>query len=53
MGFLSSNFEIGSYFKEGKTEQTTFSFQANYFTNLIDLGNGKIRQFIKPQVLMN
>lgn len=51
-GFLSSNFEIGSYFKEGKTEQTTFSFQANYFTNLIDLGKWKIRQFIKPQVLI-
>ena len=51
-GFLSSNFEIGTYFKGGKTEQTTFSFQANYFTNLIDLGNWKIRQFIKPQVLI-
>ena len=51
-GFLSSNFEIGTYFRNGKTEQTTFSFQANYFTNLIDLGDWKIRQFIKPQVVI-
>jgi hypothetical protein len=51
-GFLSSNFEIGTYFNRGKTEQTTFSFQANYFTNLISVGNWKIRQFIKPQVLL-
>lgn len=51
-GFLSSNFELGTFFKNGKTEQTTFSFQANYFTNLVDLGKWKIRQFIKPQVLI-
>ena len=51
-GFLSSNFELGTYFKDGKTEQTTFSFQANYFTNLFDLGNWKFRQFIKPQILL-
>jgi hypothetical protein len=51
-GFLSSNIEIGTYFNSGKTEQTTVSFQANYFTNLMTLGNWKIRQFIKPQVVL-
>lgn len=51
-GFLSTNFEIGTYFNKSKTEQTAFSFQANYFTNLIELGNWKIRQFIKPQAIM-
>ena len=51
-GFLSSNFEIGTFFRDGKTEQTTFSFQANYFTNIIHIGNWKIRQFIKPQVVI-
>lgn len=51
-GFLSTNFEIGTFFNNGKTEQTTVSFQANYFTNLIDLGKWKIRQFIKPQVII-
>lgn len=51
-GFLSTNLEIGTFFNQSKTEQTTISFQANYFTNLIELGNWKLRQFIKPQVLI-
>ena len=49
-GFLSTNFEIGSYFEKSKTEQTTIAFQANYFTNLLEIGKWKIRQFIKPQI---
>jgi hypothetical protein len=28
------------------------SFQANYFTKLIEVGHWKIRQFIKPQVIL-
>ncbi|MFL9832246.1 hypothetical protein ABS764_15450 [Flavobacterium sp. ST-87] len=51
-GFLSTNFEIGSYFEKSKTEQTTIAFQANYFTNLLEIGKWKIRQFIKPQVII-
>ena len=51
-GFLSTNLEIGTFFNDSKTEQTTFSFQANYFTNLIEVGNWKLRQFIKPQVVI-
>jgi hypothetical protein len=51
-GFLSTNFEIGSFLRESKTEQTTISFQANYFTNLLEIGKWKIRQFIKPQVIV-
>jgi hypothetical protein len=51
-GFLSTNFEIGSFFSNAKTEQTTLSFQANYFTKLFDLGSWKLRQFIKPQIII-
>lgn len=52
-GFLSTNFEIGSFVYKGHLEQTTFSLQANYFTNLISLGKDwKMRQFIKPQILI-
>lgn len=51
-GFLSTNFEVGSFFRDRNAEQTTYSFQANYFTNLIDIGSvWKVRQFIKPQVI--
>ncbi len=52
-GFLSTNFELGSFFKAGKTEQTAYSFNINYFSNLLHLnGEWKMRQFIKPQVLI-
>ncbi len=51
-GFLSTNLEYGTFFRNKKTEQTTYSFQANYFTHLIDLNSSwKMRQFIKPQII--
>lgn len=52
-GYLSTNFEYGTFFRDSKAEQTAFSFQANYFTNLIQLGDRwKMRQFIKPQLIL-
>lgn len=52
-GYISSNFEVGSYFNGSSTEQTAFSFQANYFTNLLSLGQRwKMRQFVKPQFII-
>lgn len=52
-GFLSMNFELGSFFNHSKTEQTTYSFQASYFSHLISLGSKwKMRQFIKPQIVI-
>ncbi|HEY4619083.1 MAG TPA: hypothetical protein VIH09_12895 [Flavobacterium sp.] len=51
-GFLSANFEIGTFFNKSQTEQTAFSFQANYFTKLTEFGKWKLRQFIKPQVVI-
>lgn len=52
-GFLSLNFEADTFFNHSKTEQTTYSFQANYFSHLMDLGKDwKMRQFIKPQFII-
>ncbi|MFZ3274437.1 MAG: hypothetical protein WA143_09215 [Lutibacter sp.] len=52
-GYLSTNFEYGTFFNASKAEQSAFSFQANYFTNLVELGNKwKMRQFIKPQIIL-
>ena len=52
-GYLSTNFEYGTFFNASKTEQSAFSFQANYFTNLAELGKRwKLRQFIKPQIII-
>ena len=52
MGFLSVNFEMGTFFEKSITKQTAFSFQADYFTDLFDVGSWKIRQFIKPQIIL-
>ncbi|WP_228852633.1 BamA/TamA family outer membrane protein [Aegicerativicinus sediminis] len=52
-GFLSTNFEFGTFFNNSKAEQTAYSFQANYFTNLISIGEKwHMRQFVKPQFLI-
>jgi hypothetical protein len=51
-GFLSTNFELGTFFENSVTKQTSFSFQANYFTNLLTLGKWKVRQFVKPQLVL-
>jgi hypothetical protein len=51
-GFLSTNFEFGTFFDKSTTSQTVFSLQANYFTHLIEIGTWKLRQFVKPQLII-
>jgi hypothetical protein len=51
-GYLSSNFEYGTFFHSSHTEQGTFTAGATYFTGLIEIGKWKLRQFIKPQFTM-
>jgi hypothetical protein len=49
-GYLSSNFEYGTYFREAKAEQTVFTAGVNYTTELFEIGKWRFRQFVKPQV---
>lgn len=51
-GFLSTNFEMGTFFDKSNTSQTTFSFQANYFTKLLKIKKWNIRQFAKTQAIL-
>lgn len=51
-GYLSSNVELGSFFYNKKSYETTLKIEANYFTSLLSLGNWKIRQFIKPSLVL-
>ncbi|MBN1791790.1 MAG: hypothetical protein JW830_14915 [Bacteroidales bacterium] len=51
-GYLSSNFEYGSFYHAGHPEQGVFTAGVNYFTGLIELGRWKFRQFLKPQVTL-
>ena len=49
-GYLSSNFEYGTFFHESNAEQGVFTAGVNYFTGLFEMGKWKFRQFVKPQV---
>ncbi len=49
-GYLSSNFEYGTFFHESHTEQGVFTAGVNYFTGLFEIGKWKFRQFVKPQL---
>ena len=51
-GYLSSNIELGTFLRSAHTEQGVFRVGANYFTNLIEIGQWKFRQFVKPQVII-
>lgn len=51
-GFFSTNVEYGTFFRGPITQQTVFSVEANYFTNLIELGDWRLRQFVKPKLVI-
>ncbi len=51
-GYLSTNFEYGTFFKNATTDQSAFAFQASYFTRLLESGKWKWRQFIKTRVVI-
>lgn len=51
-GYLSSNIEFGTFLRSAHAEQGVFKAGANYFTNLIEIGQWKFRQFVKPQVII-
>lgn len=51
-GYLSGDIQYGTFFDHSKTTQSTINFSAVYFTNLLETGNWKFRQFIKPQLII-
>lgn len=51
-GYLSGNLEFGTFLELGKTNQTTTSLRLTYFTNLLEIGKWKFRQFVKPQIIL-
>ncbi len=50
-GYLSFNFEYGTFFNGPHAEQGHITAGANYFTELLEIGKWKFRQFIKPEVI--
>ncbi len=51
-GYMSCNFEYGTFFRASRTEQSVFTAGVNYFTDLFEIGNWKFRQFVKPQLTL-
>jgi hypothetical protein len=51
-GYLSSNFEYGTFYHASNFEQGAFSANVSYFTNLIEVGKWRFRHFIKPQLTL-
>lgn len=51
-GYLGANIELGSFFQNRLSQETTLRVEANYFTNLLEIGNWRIRQFIKPSLVI-
>jgi hypothetical protein len=51
-GYMSSDFEYGTFLHEKNGEQGVLSLGLNYFTKLIEIGPWKLRQFIKPQLTL-
>lgn len=49
-GYLSTNFEVGSFLHAKHVEQGIFTAGINYFSGLMEIGKWKIRQFAKPQL---
>jgi hypothetical protein len=51
-GYLSYDLEYGNFYRSSHAEQGVFTAAVNYFTGLIEIGNWKFRQFIKPQLTL-
>ena len=49
-GYLSSNFEFGTFYNASHPEQGVFTAGVDYFTGLFEIGKWKFRQFAKPQL---
>lgn len=48
-GYLSASLEYGTFLSRSRADQGAVTINANYFTDLIELGNWKFRQFVKTE----
>lgn len=51
-GYLGTIFEYGTYFNNGRIEESAAVFKATYFTNLEEIGTWKFRHFINPEIVI-
>ena len=51
-GYLSTNIDFGTFFRNSNPEQGAITAGINYFTGLIEVRRWKFRQFVKPRVMI-
>jgi len=51
-GYLAANLEYGTFRNGSRLEEGVFSADITYFTNILEIGRWKIRQFIKPRLMI-
>jgi hypothetical protein len=49
-GYLSTNIDFGTFFRNSNPEQGAITAGINYFTGLFEVRKWKFRQFVKPQI---
>jgi hypothetical protein len=51
-GYFNLYFEYGTFLNHSKFEEESFSTGVIYFSNIVKAGHWKLRQFIKPQIII-
>jgi len=51
-GYLGTDIEYGSFYYHGSQEQSAIAYKLIYFTNLYETTRWKLRQFIKPELVI-
>lgn len=51
-GYLSTNIEYETFFRGSIAEEGIFSADVKFFTELIEVGKWKFRQFVKPEIMI-
>ena len=51
-GYLSTNIEYGTFYRDSHQEQSAITYNLIYFTNLLETNRWKFRQFIKPELVI-
>jgi hypothetical protein len=50
-GYLSSHIEYGTFIGKGGFQQEVITARINYYTRLLNIGNWKLRQFVRPTLI--
>ena len=51
-GYFAANFEYGVYKNSSRFERGVFTTNLTYFTDLLEIGKWKLRQFVKPKLTL-